>query len=105
MGRKLGSVNKRNLEYDQVYRKTVEKYGCPVECVGRLMKSRKQNIRLEAAKTLISYKYAKLASIQMQVQEAQQITLDWGEPESIQAPDLDDLQIPDIIGTATRIDE
>ena len=91
MGRKLGSVNKRNLEYDTVYRATVAKYGCPVECVGRLMKSRKQNIRLEA--------------IQMQVQEAQQITLDWGEPESIQAPDLDDLQIPDIIGTATRIDE
>ena len=105
MGRKLGSVNKRNLEFDQRYREVTAKYGCPIECAARLMKSRKQNIRLAAATLLISYKYAKLQAIQLQVQEATQITMDWGEPESIEAPDLSDLQIPAIIGTATRIDE
>lgn len=95
-GRKPGSANKRTLEFFQQYDALVKKYGDPIEAAFKLKNSRKHSIKLGAISLLLQYRYPKLAAVAIVDDTADQLTLSWGEPESLEAPDLSDLQIPGI---------
>ena len=104
-GRKPGAVNLRTLEFREHYRQMVEKYGDPVEEAFKIaMKSRKVSYRLQAIALCLKYNFPVLAAVHLTDDtEADQLTLAWGEPESLEAPDLSGLQIEAIVGKLNQV--
>jgi hypothetical protein len=103
MPRQSGTSNKITIEYQMVYDQMVKKYGDPVEVLFRLLKSRKQGIRIQAASTLVSYKYPKLAAAAIGIEGPGQLSLSWNEDTSeldIQANQPDPRIINEIEGLA-----
>ena len=60
MARTPGSKNKNTLEYIALYDSLVQSHGCPVTVLFKLANGRyKHDIKINAAKTLLPYRFAK----------------------------------------------
>ena len=89
MARPAGSKNKFTFEFQTKFEKAVRKYKIdPVNFMFQIMAGKEQtdtwntSQRLEAAKTLVSYRYPKLRSIEHQVSEQTQLTISWADSDS-----------------------
>lgn len=83
-GRTTGSLGKKTLEYVQAYDRLSAQYGDPLVVLFKLTKSRKQAIRFQAAKELISYRYPKQIAAKMELEAAGQIIMQW--EDTIETP-------------------
>ena len=92
MPRTAGSTNHRTLEFIQHYDRLLKKYEDPVEVCFKLLKSRKQGFKLQAASILMAYRYPKMVAQKIEVEEVGQLELSWlgaePKPESLEIPDL-----------------
>lgn len=79
MPRSSGATNLRTLEFIQQFEELKKKHGDPVECLFRLMKSRKQTIQIQAASKLMEYRYPKLAAAHITTDQPTQLSLGWEE--------------------------
>lgn len=81
MARLIGQSTASTQEFRQLYDKQLAKKGGrdPIVVLFDLLKSRKQGIKLNAAKELLSYRFPKQASIQATVEQAGQLLLSWDE--------------------------
>ncbi len=91
MARTKGSVGKKTLDYVQSYDVLSLKYTNPLEVLFKLLSSRKQNIRLQAAKELVSYRYPKQAVAHLELEAQGQLVLAWEESIDIKPRELLDL--------------
>ncbi len=103
-GRKTGSANIRTLEFIQKFEQLSEKYGDPVEAAFKLTKSRTQSIKIQAVNLLLKYRYPTLAAVHVDDgSQKGQIAMSWDEPSELEAPDLSDLQDPEILGQVVAL--
>lgn len=78
MARTEGAVGKKTLEYVIKYDQLVERFGCPVEALFQLgFKARKQQMRFQALKELLSYRYPKQVAAKIEAEAPQQLLMDW----------------------------
>ena len=95
MSKPVGTPNKKTAEFVSLYETLALKHGDPVLVLFKLMKSRTQSIKLQAAKELLSYRYPKQATATLELETAQQLVMTW-EQTIDQAPkqieDLDYLE-------------
>ena len=78
MARTEGAVGKKTLEYVIKYDQLVEQFGCPVEALFRLgFKARKQQMRFQALKELLSYRYPKQVAAKIEAEAPAQMHLAW----------------------------
>ncbi len=76
-----GSKNLRTLEFIQHYDQLATRYTDPVEILFKLLRSRKQTIKLQAASILVGYRYPKLMAQKIEIEAAGQMVLGWHEPK------------------------
>lgn len=93
MGRLIGQSTASTQEFRQLYDKRLAKYGDPIDVLFSMLKSRKQTIRLNAAKELLSYRFPKQASIQAQVEQAGQLVLSWDETIDLPPKEIIELEV------------
>ena len=63
MARPKGAKGARTVEFEALYAKYSEKYGDPLETLFRLTgRNQKASIKLQAAATLLPFKYAKVVA-------------------------------------------
>jgi hypothetical protein len=92
MSRTPGSRGKHTHEFAERYEALIQKTGAdPLIVLFKLLKSRNQPIKLQAAKELLQYRYPKLASAQIAVEAAGQMLMDWEVPLELDAPTSDEL--------------
>ena len=77
MARTLGAAGTTTIEFRQKFDSLVDKHGDPVEVLFRLLKSRKQSIKIQAATNLLQYRYPKLAAAALAVDGPNQLSLSW----------------------------
>lgn len=97
MGRKVGSTNKRTMEFIAEYDALKASYGVdPIEVLFKLCKSRNPSIRKQAASELLPYRYPKQASIQLTPDTVEQFEFVWnteGETYDVDTlPGINELQ-------------
>ncbi len=85
MARTSGSVGASTIEFNQLHDSYIKKYGNPVEVLFKMMQSRKQQIKLQAAGKLLDRRYPKEALANMDLGEQGQLTLTW-EPTTDEKP-------------------
>ena len=79
-GRPLGSKNVGTLEYVQLYDRLAKEYGCPVEALFKIVKGKyKPEHKVKAASTLVSYRYPKLVSQNIDAGEQGTLSLVWSD--------------------------
>lgn len=97
MARTTGSVGTKTIEYIAHYDKLTKKYGDPLVVLFKLLNARKQSFQMEAAKTLISYRYPKQAILKAEIESKGQMILGWEETtdlplnQPIELPSLKDI--------------
>jgi hypothetical protein len=80
MARQTGAKNKKTLEYLQLYDKYLNEFGCPVKVLFKIANGRyKTEHKINAARNLLPYRFAKLAAEQPQQQEQGELTLVWSD--------------------------
>lgn len=77
MPRGAGTKNLRTVEFIAKFEALSKKYDDPVEVLFRMLKSRKQSIKLQAAKELLPYRYPKLAAAHITSEQPTQMSLGW----------------------------
>ncbi len=87
MGRQTGVANIKTLEYIQEYDRLCKIYSDPLEVIFKMLKARKQQIKLAAAQTLISYRYPKQAVATLELEKAGQLVLAWEETVDLPPPE------------------
>ncbi len=79
MSRVTGVSKIKTIEYVIEYNRLCKLYGDPLEVLFKMLNSRKQMIKLAAARELISYRYPKQAIIKAEVEHAEQLIMSWDE--------------------------
>lgn len=76
--KQVGTANRKTLEFIQEFDRLKQQHNVdPVEVLFRLLKSRKQSIKIQAARELMTYRYPKLAAAHIQVDGPEQIEMRW----------------------------
>ena len=89
---RAGVANLRTIEFIREYDAMLLKYPDPMETLFRLLKSRKQNIKLQAATQLLQYRYPKLAAVKLDGEGPSQMSLGWDEdPDVIEGKPANDV--------------
>jgi len=92
VARKHGSLNKKTLEYCQIYDQHIMNGDDnPVDVLFKLLKNRKASIKLQAARELLSYRYPKQAVAKLEIEQAGQIVMNW--EQSIEQPPAEPIDI------------
>lgn len=86
MGRQTGVANVKTLEYIKEYDRLCKVYSDPLEVIFKMLNARKQQIKLAAAQTLISYRYPKQAVLKAEIEQAGQMILAWEESIDLPPP-------------------
>ena len=86
MGRPLGSTNQRSLEFINHYEQLKSRFKDPVEVLFRCLNSRHVPTRVQAASILCSYRFPKLVAQRIEVEQAEQMSLSWEQPDELEAP-------------------
>lgn len=98
MSREVGVLNKRRSEYENLYETYVIKYKLdPVDVLFKLMRSRNQAIKIQAAKAVLEYRFPKQAAVAVAVESASQLVMSWGEQSDEQPAELMDLERDDSV--------
>jgi hypothetical protein len=80
MPRAIGDKNKGANEYSRLYEQMViEENVNPVRVLFKLMKSRVQTVRLQAAATALKYRFPTQAAAKLEVEQAKQMIMTWDE--------------------------
>ena len=92
MSRTQLSRGKFTHEFATRYEELIQKTGAdPLMVLFKLMKSRTQSIKLQAAKELLQYRFPKLASAQLQVEQAAQMVMTWEADHQLDKPSAEEL--------------
>lgn len=93
MARNKGSINQRNAEFDQLFDALAEKYNCePVETIFKIMKGRNPAaLRLQAANSLMPYRYARLVATPEEKDAQGELKLVWDDGEEITEATVTDI--------------
>ena len=87
MPRAIGDKNKGANEYSRLYEQMIVEEGInPVRVLFKLMKSRVQTVRLQAAATALKYRFPTQAAAKLEVEQARQMIMSWDESIIDQPP-------------------
>lgn len=97
MGRNTGNIGLDKSEFLQRYDELVERYGDPMLTMFKLASSRKQSMKFQATKELLSYRYPKQAVAKLEITTPEQMTLQWEISTDTQPAELIELNPKELI--------
>lgn len=84
MARTKGSKNIGTIEYVQLYESLVEEYGCPVKAMFKIINGRyKTEHKINAAKTVLPYRFPKLTAESIATAEQGELRLVWKDGQNV----------------------
>lgn len=99
MTRPVGSKNVGNNEFAIQYEQLVyEEKVDPVRVLFKLLKSRTNSIKIQAAGHLLRYRFPTQKAATLELEAAGQIVMSWEQTVDVDPPALEHLQIPEILG-------
>ncbi len=106
MARGFGTKGKHTIEFATRYEELIQRTGSdPLVVLFKLLKSRKKSIQVQAAKELLQYRYPKLASAQLQVEQSAQMIMTWEETVALDAPSEKELaNLSAIVGECETVE-
>lgn len=102
-----GTKSKHSIEFATRYEQLIHKTGAdPLIVLFKLLKSRKQLIKLAAAKELLQYRFPKLASATLAVEQASQMVMSWDDTPVLDKPSDEEIaNLSAITGESEVINE
>ena len=92
MARVAGSRAKHSIEFSTRYEELINKTGSdPLVVLFTLLKCRTKAIKLAAAKELLQYRFPKLASATLAVEQAAQMVMTWEDTPVLDKPSEEEL--------------
>jgi predicted ATPase len=83
---------KHSVQFATRYEELIQKTGSdPLVVLFKLLKCRTRSIQLQAAKELLQYRFPKLASAQLQIEEAGQMIMTWEDTPALDKPSEQEL--------------
>jgi hypothetical protein len=100
------SKGKFSHEFATRYEELVHREGAdPLVVMFKLLKSRKHGIKFQAARELLQYRFPKLASAQVAVEQAGQMIMSWETPLEDKPSEEEFAQLTAIVGESVVVDE
>lgn len=97
MGRNTGQIGLDKLEFVQRYAELSEQYGDPLTVMFKLSASRKQSMKFQATRELLSYRYPKQAVAKLEIETPGQMTLQWEMTTDEQPAELIEINPKELI--------
>lgn len=92
MTRQVGTKGKHSIEFATRYEQLIQKTGSdPLLVLFKLLKCRTKAIQLASAKELLQYRFPKLASATLAVEQAAQMVMSWDDQPQLDKPSDEEL--------------